>query len=206
MKREDLDWSILTGSLITLVASLVASGVLVGSGYYFQKRMALDYNRNNAQFQNISQRYLAVDEEEKLIKQFFPRFIELHKGGVIGHEQRLNWIEVLRESGEEIRLPSLTYEIRSQGPYLPEFTVSLGRYQLYSSEMTLNMQLLHEGDMISLFEFLDKKAAGAFTVSSCRFARLGQAIDMDPAHGNVVTRCDLNWFTINLSDGTEIKV
>jgi hypothetical protein len=29
---------------------------------------------------------------------------------------------------------------------------------------------------------------------------------MNPRIGNIITRCDLNWFTIKLADGTEIKV
>ncbi|MBI2969376.1 MAG: hypothetical protein HYY36_01380 [Gammaproteobacteria bacterium] len=206
MKRDDLDWSILAGALATLVVSLVVGGVLVAGSHYFQKKMALEYNRNNAQFQAISQRYLAVDEEEKLIKKFFPNFIGLYNGGVIGHEQRLNWIEVLRASGDDIGLPSLTYEIKSQSPYLPDFSVSLGRFQLYSSQMTLNMQLLHEGDMISLFDLLDHRAAGVFSVSACKFTRAGRVLDMNPSRGNVFGRCELNWFTINLSDGSEIRV
>ena len=206
MKREDLDWPVLTGALVTLLVSVVVSGALIGGGFYFQKQMLLDFTRNNAQFQAISQRYLAVDEEEKLIRKFYPRFIELYNKGIIGKEQRLNWLEVLRESGDRIRLPSLSYEIKSQEVYAPQFSASLGRYQLFSSKMALTMQMLHEGDMVSLFQLLDAHAAGAYSVTECRFSKATPEIDMNPVKGNIVTKCDLNWFTIKLSDGTEIKV
>ena len=96
MKREDLDWSQIRGALITLVLSVSICGALVWSSYYFRDKMRLEFNRNNAQFQNISNRYLAVDEEEKLIRHFYPRFLELFARGVIGKEQRLGWIETLR--------------------------------------------------------------------------------------------------------------
>lgn len=206
MKREDINWSILTGSLITLVVSIVLIGLLIGGSFYFQKQMVLEFNRNNAEFQAISQRYLAIDEEEKLIKNFYPRFIDLYNNGVIGREQRLNWIEVLRESGEKIRLLSLNYEIQSQSVYAPEFAATLGRYQLYTSQMTLNLQLLHEGDLLKLFESLDAKATGAYSVAECEFTKVSQLIEMNPGKGNISTKCNLNWFTIKLADGTEIKV
>ena len=206
MKREDIDWSILTGALITLTASLLVGGLIIGLSYYFENRMELEFNTNNAKFQEISRRYLSVDEEEKLIKKFYPRFVDLYNEGVIGREQRLNWLEVLRAVGEHKRLPGLNYEIKSQSVYSPQFPAVLGRYQLYSSDMSLNMQLLHEVDLLDVLEFMDKNTQGLYSVSECRFSRAGQEITMNAHTGNIVTRCDLNWFTIKLADGTEIKV
>ena len=206
MKREDLDWPVLTGSIATLLASIVVCGLLIGSSFYFQKRMALEFNLNNKQFQDISKHYLAVDEEEKVIRNYYPRFIELYNNGVIGKEQRLNWIEALRDSGDKLRLPGLNYEIKSQEVYTPEFSANLGRYQLFNSEMALNMQILHEGDLLKLFDMLDSKAAGSYSVSECKFSRVSPMIAMNPRKANILTKCDLNWFTIKLADGREIKV
>ena len=206
MKSEDIDWKVLVGALVALGVCLVLGGLMVGVSFYFEKQMELEFNRNNALFQDISRRYLSVDEEEKLIKQFYPRFVELYNAGVIGREQRLNWIESLRAVGERKRLPGLNYEIKSQSVYAPQFPAVLGRYQLYSSDMSLNMQLLHEGDLLDVLEFMDRNAQGVYSVAECRFSRAGQEITLSPRIGNLVTRCDLNWFTIKLADGTEIKV
>lgn len=206
MKPEDLDWSILVGAIVTLCVSLALGGLIVGGSFYFENKMQLDFNRNNALFQDISRRYLSVDEEEKVIKKFYPRFVELYRDGLIGREQRLNWIEVLRAVGERKRLPGLNYEIKSQNVYSPQFPAVLGRYQVYSSDMSLNMQLLHEVDLLDVLEFMERNALGVYTVSECRFSRAGQEVAMNPRIGNIVTRCDLNWFTIKLADGTEIKV
>jgi hypothetical protein len=206
MKRDDIDWPILTGSLVTLVISIVVSGLLIGGGFYFQKKMVLDFNRNNAMFQDVSRRYLAVDEEDKLIKKYYPRFIELYKDGVIGKEQRLNWIEALRDTGEKVKVPALNYEISSQSVYVPPFSASLGHYQLFDSEMTLNMQLLHEGDLLDIFEYLDRDAAGIYSVTGCRLSRASHAIDVQTTKANIMSKCELHWFTIKLADGREIKV
>ena len=205
MKREDLDWSQLRGALITLSLSAITCGLLVWGSYYFLGKMRLEFNRNNALFQNISSRYLAVDEEEKLIRRFYPRFLELQERGVIGREQRLAWIETLRDADEKIMLPSMTYEIKSQGVYLPPFSTSMGRFQVFASGMSLNMQLLHEGDLLKMFEVLDREASGTYTVSSCRLNKAASVIDPgNITRGNIIARCELNWFTINLADGSEI--
>lgn len=207
MTREDIDWSVLRGALIGFVLSAVVGGALAGGGHAFMQRKQLDFNRNNAQFQGVSGKYLAVDEEEKQIRKFFPRFLEMYRQGIIGHEERLNWIEVLRDSGERLRIPSLNYEIRSQGVFAPSFPLDMGRYQLYSSEMTLNLQALHEGDLLRLLQLLDTRAAGLYSMHACRMNKINQVIDTGSADkANIAIRCEINWFTIKLSDGTEIKV
>ncbi len=206
MKRKDIDWSILRGSLILLVVCIIiGSGIIFGS-YYFYKQMELGYRRNNAQFQSISQRYLAVDEEEKMIKQFYPRFVSLYKKGVIGKEHRLNWVEVLRKSGDKIKVPLLNYVIKSQNIYTPGFAVSLGRYQLRSSNMTLSMQLLHEGDLFFIFDELDKNAEGLYNISSCEMTASFSELKDDPKASNITAKCELQWFTISLADGRELEV
>lgn len=207
MKSEDIDWKVLRGALIGFVLSVVVGGALAGGGHLFKKSGTLYFNRNNAQFQSISGKYLAVDEEEKQIKKFFPRFLELHRGGIIGPEERLQWIETLRDAGERLRIPSLNYEIRSQAIFAPPFPLSLGRYQLYSSEMTLSLQALHEGDLLRLLQLLDTRAMGLQSMHACQMTKTGQSLDLTSgSKGNIAIQCEMNWFTLKLSDGTEIKV
>ena len=207
MKREDIDWKVLRGALIGFVLSVVVGGALAGGGHVFEKRSTLNFNRNNAQFQSISGKYLAVDEEEKQIKKFFPRFLELYHGGIIGQEERLNWIETMRDAGERLRILSLNYEIRSQATFAPSFPITLGRYQLYSSEMTLSLQALHEGDLLRLLQLLDTRAMGLYSLHACSVSRTGQAIDTSGGdRSNIAVQCEMNWFSVKLADGTEIKV
>ncbi len=206
MNNKHIDWSIIRGSLIGLIISLLLGGLLIGSSFYFKEQMKKEYVRNNAGFQSISQRYLAVDEEEKLIRKFYPSFIKLYNQGVIGKEHRLNWIEVLRSAGEAIMLPSLSYEIKSQNIYTPAFSVNLGRYRIFSSEMTLDMQLLHEGDLFSLLESLDKNAKGLYSMSRCSMDNRLPGITEAISAANIGVKCDVIWFTIKLADGTELQV
>ena len=206
MKRSDIDWTILRGAIITCVVSVLLSSLLIGSCYYFRQRMRLEFNANNSQFQNISRRYLAVDEEEKLIKDYYPRFIALYNKGVIGQERRLDWIEVLRKTGDVLKLPALNYEIKSQSLYVPPYAATLGKFKLYDSGMSLNASLAHEVDLLRIFEYLDRNAAGSYTAAECRMQRMTENIDPALIRANISAKCDLMWFTIRLSDGKEIKI
>ena len=206
MKREDIDWSVIKGTLYGLVVSLVIASSLVGGSYYFEKEMGMDYTRNNTIFRSISQRYLAVDEEEKLIQTYYPKFLELYAAGVIGREQRLDWIEVLRSAGEELKIPSLSYEIQSQKIFIPSYGVDTGKYQIYMSNMKLNIRLSHEGELFRLFELLDRKAKGRYSISSCQLNNTAKFVMDNPLSANVTAECNLEWYTVKLSDGRDIEV
>ena len=206
MKRSDIDWSVLRGSLILFFLCLIISACLLTGSYYFKDNMHKEYVRNNAMFRLVSNKYFAVDEEEKLIKKFYPLFVDLYNEGVIGRERRLNWIEMLRKAGEEIKIPGLSYEIESQEVYKPGFSVKLGQYKLYRSVMNLNMQLLHEGDLFRLFQALDNNALGSYNVSNCRIAAKGKEISDNTEIGNLTVSCELSWYTIKLANGKELKV
>ena len=206
MKRSDIDWPELRGAIVIFTICLLLSASMLAGSFYFKSQMHKEYELNNANFRSVSNKYFAVDEEEKLIRKFYPLFIDLYNNGVIGKEQRLNWIEVLRNAGEEIKIPGMSYEIRTQETYKPGFKIKLRKYKLFRSVMNLNMQLLHEGDLFRLFEILDKNAHGSYNVSNCTMSSKGREINESAEGSNITVRCELTWHTIKLKSGKELKV
>jgi len=131
MKRDDLDWSVIKlHSIIFALVLLLSAGLIFGS-WTFKEDMLHEYKRNKARFTSISQKYLAVDEDERIIRQYYPEFIALYKKGIVGREHRLNWIEILRASSERIKLPGLTYGVSPQEKYDPGFNINLGKFAEY---------------------------------------------------------------------------
>lgn len=206
MHRKDIDWKIIRGALVILVLSIIVSSSLVAGSYYFKQRMDKEFIRNDAIFKNISQRYLAIDEQAKRIEKYFPKFIELYHHGVIGEEQRLNWIEVLQKAEKRLKLPGLSYTINSQKSYTPSYSITMGSYKLYESQMTLNIQMLHEEDFFRLLDVLNKEAKGAYNLTSCDFDVAAKGIVEKPEAKNIRASCELEWYTIKLANGNKIKI
>src|SRR5690554_5866304 len=102
MKPEKVDWSVLRVPIMVFVICLILSGSMIGGTWYFKDQMFRRYNVDKSRFQSVSNQYLAVDQEEQLIREYYPEFVKLYNNGVIGHERRLNWIETLRASEENI--------------------------------------------------------------------------------------------------------
>lgn len=205
MKFDAIDWSVLRTSIIVLVISVaLASVVLVGS-FYFQRAMQAEYQQHQNRFLAISNRYLATDEEEWLIREYYPEFIEFYHRGVFGRERRLDWIETLKAAGEVIDIPSLRYEISSQTEYQQTLPVSMGRFKLYSSTMRISMDMLHEGDLLRLLEALNRMQSGLYTVSDCTFTQRGPIAVDSVSRGNITSTCNLHWFNVKRSDGSDIS-
>jgi hypothetical protein len=206
MKAEKIDWSVLQGAIMVFVISILICVTLIGTTWYYNERMLLEHNRQKGQFQNISNQYLAIDQEEKLIRQYYPDFIKLHNKGIIGPERRLSWIETLRNVGENIKLPVLRYGIDSQSRFVPDYPVNTGPFLIYSSPMKLNIDLLHEGDLKKLLDTLNTEAPGIYNVSKCIFRRSGE-ISTDKANkGNISAECELRWLNIKRPNGSDIDL
>ena len=205
-EKKEIDWSILKTSLILFCMCLLISISLIASSYYFNNKLEKEYANNKKVFQSISRRYLDVDQEEKLLRDFYPKFLKLYSNGAIGRERRLNWIEALREAGEKNSLPALNYAIKSQEEYKPGYQINYSGYKLYRSNMELKLGLLHEGDLFKLINYLNKTAKGIYTISECDFKLNGQEIKFDKNASNISVNCLLHWITIDLPDGKGIEL
>lgn len=203
--KAELDWLVLKGPVSAFIICLILSAALIGGTWYFEEDMLKKYNSDNDRFQAVSKQYLAVDQEEKLIRKFYPKFVELYDKGIIGQEHRLNWIETLRASGEYIKLPGLRYNISSQVAYTPDYPVNTGSFRIYSSTMKLNLDLLHEGDFRQLLTALNQHAQGTYNLSKCIFHKTNPVDLTNITRGNISAECDLNWFSIKKSDGSVIN-
>lgn len=204
MKIEYLDWSILRiPSAIFITVCLITVSIVTAS-YYYRQAMQQEYTASQSTFRNISSRYLQVDQEEMLIKKYYPEFLDLYKSGLIGKEKRLDWIESLQSISEVLEIPSLRYEISSQEPLPESLPIDTGRFRIYQSVMQVNMDMLHEIDLIRFLERINKVAQGLYTVSSCSLTRRTKDVDTTSEQANVSAECELDWYSIKTTEGHEI--
>ena len=206
MKKEDIDWSVIKGSMIMLIVCIVMCSALIAISYYYNGQSERKYKDNKNIFQSISRRYLDIDQEEKLLLEYYPKFIKLYNQGYIGSEKRLNWLEALRHSGETVDVPSLSYSIESQEEFIPAYNINYSGYKLYTSRMELVLGLLHEGDLFNLLNELDRVAEGNYTVNKCNFRMNSREIQYKKDHTNINVTCMLQWITLNLPDGKGIEI
>jgi hypothetical protein len=198
MPQSKVEWKVLRGAIGIFSICLLIGGMLLGASYHFREEMEAEYRDHHARFRDVSRKYLAVDDEERIIEHHYPVFLQLYESGILGREHRLSWLESLRSAGDRIPLPELSYRINPQTVYEPEFPVVLGAFELYVSEMDLSLGLLHEGDLLALLDTLNRNAQGLYSVSRCEAHRVNEESEFDPRRPTITAACRLSWFTIDL--------
>lgn len=200
MNLGEFDWGVLKGALALFFICTAVSVSLLSWSYYFWGKMNGDYRRQHASLMSIRSKYQTVDDEERIMESYLPRYRDLEERGIVGPEQRLNWVEALRDASAQVKLPSLRYSIDAQAPYEADFPLTTGEFGIFASKMTLDLGLLHEGDLPAVLMELDRYAAGHYSVASCDIQRKGREFGRSAREANLQAICDLNWFTIRPPD------
>ncbi len=206
MPVSKADFSLLRGAIGTFVICLIFGAILVSASVYFRDEMAAEYRNYHSRFRDVSRKYLAVDDEERIISESYPVFVRLYESGILGAEHRLSWVETLRGAGEKIRLPSLNYRIDSQREYEPDFAIKSGAFEINVSRMELRAGLLHEGDLFRLFDALNRDANGLYTVSRCDIARTADDASVSGVEATINATCTLDWLTVDLRGERELSL
>ncbi|WP_425254282.1 hypothetical protein ACPJXG_11265 [Janthinobacterium sp. NFX145] len=134
-----------------------------------------------------------AEAEKQEIRAYEPQFLALRQRGLIGEENRLAWIDAIRRSQEQRKLLPISYDISPQQGLQVPLPMVMGQYHLRGSRMRLQMDLLHEMDLLNLFD--DLRQAGYFAVQECTLKRHGAAGgEAAPALG---AECELLWLTVN---------
>ncbi|MEF8725218.1 MAG: hypothetical protein V5B30_22600 [Candidatus Accumulibacter delftensis] len=147
-----------------------------------------------AQFAEADGKLRQVRNEESEVKQKSIIFKQLQERGIIGDEQRLDWVELLKEIRDQHRLIDLRYEIAPQRMLEGQ----LGNdFVFFASSMKLELKLLHEEDLIRLLDDLRRQAKALIRVKSCRIERLPATGEQrGGGRANLLADCEIEWLTL----------
>lgn len=203
MKRFNIDWRYMRSTVIFVTVCLSICALLVGvtQSYYLviNKRHIAQRNVYN-QFQ---QQYQAAIDDKRLLRENLVPYKRLVKQGLIGKEHRLYWVEALRNIAEELKLKKVTYRIEPQQSFLADYLTDIGEISVFASPMYIQMDLLHEGDLLYLIDELNSKAPGSFHVNSCKLKRVQNKFILHPSNTNMLAECKLDWFTLKAPGSQE---
>lgn len=163
-------------------------------------RKQLDaYHATVATDKDIEAKLRRARDEEAEIKQKIAKFAELQARGIIGPEQRLLWVERIRQLRDGLKLFDLQYEIAPQRALdVATAPGSSGSFDFLASTMRLEMQLLHEGDLLGFIDKLRASVPAFVRVRECRMVRTETVTeDGAAARPELKADCLLDWITID---------
>lgn len=199
MKFSKSDFSLMRWSILAIVASLLASATaLYISGEYAQKTQK-DLRTAQSQLNDARNRLNTAIEDQKNMAIYADEYGALLEQKTIGDDRRLDWMEGLEKIRQQNLVIDFRYNIGPQKIYAPQPAIDGGNYEMHYSEMKLQLDLLHEGQLLDFFNALRKQIKGNYQIEGCTLERAA-ASDRDDTAATVATHvkaeCNGGWVTL----------
>lgn len=178
---------------LLLVAGLLAWNTQSDAAQAERERSAAIAARNQ-----IDQRLRQVANEEQEIKERAHLLQRLQGTGIAGEERRLDWMELLRDTQRDLRLPGMKYEFGVQT------TLDGGKLATdgwYASPLRIQFRLLHEGDLLNFLARIQKDASALVIVRACKLGPLPGQSDTRATMAQLGAECEMQWLTVRRPPG-----
>lgn len=198
MKLTQRDFRKLLPPLAATLALFVAAGTLAWWSHAETGGATQERDRAAEGKTRIEARLRQFHSEESDLKERSALLKRLQDSGILGEEHRLDWMEQLRNTQRDLRLPGLKYEFAAQTP-LNRTTPS--GYAWFNSPLRLQLRLLHEGDLLNTLERIQQEARAMVIVRSCRLAPPATTSERRESIAPLNADCDMDWLTARQPSG-----
>ena len=179
---------------------MLAAWSIADGGIDRARQARLAHETAKSRMQLIDNKLRQVRSEAQEIRERSTLFQQLSESGISSAEKRLEWIELLGELKQQLRLPGMDYEF---GPQVAIDSVEDGCYAYHSSHLHMQLQLLHEGDLLNFTQQLQQRAQAMVLVRSCRLARTASASEADAGLPELNAECEMEWVTLRQTSGAK---
>jgi len=198
------DLQALRTPLLVLLAVVLVGALAV---YYSARFMASAQQQLTQQQNQLKEARLRLQksgDEREIILRYLDSYRQMERGGFIGEEQRINWLDGLRLANQQADLFGVDYQIGVQKAYPFAAEFNPGQLALNQSQMKLRFRLLHEEDLGRFLGALARQGAGIFTVEQCTLRRIDTrgVLRYQP---NITAECELSWITVRVGVNAEQK-
>lgn len=181
----DLKWSLGAFALSLLVS---VAAVLYSDDLLERSRTSLQAAQNQL---NAARSELESAQNDQLnMATYAIEYNALVRQKIIGNEQRLDWMEGLESLRSQGHVLDFRYTISPQQAYTPSPALDAGSFQLNRSPMTLDIDLLHEEQLLQLLTNMRKQLKGWFILDGCTLT------PPEAGNGIIKASCSGGWFTM----------
>jgi hypothetical protein len=199
MKLEAQDLKRMQWAIAFLVVMTLIGGGSVWSVQQLKKSGEKSLRDVSAERRDIQGKLARAREEQQELRDKIGRYQELKAQGLIGPEQRLDWIEIIARLKAARGIFKLDYDFAPQRPVdaamLPGGAAA-GGFEIMSSQMRLQLQLLHEGELLTFLSELRKAVPALVQVRSCTIERLAPGNTDRGKNAQLKAECILEWITL----------
>ena len=199
MKLETGDLKRGQWAIAFLVIMTVIGGGSVWSAQQLKKSEEKAFREAVAARKDIETRLARARIEERELRDKINRFQALQGRGYIGPERRLDWVETIARVKAARHIFKLDYEFSPQRPVdagiLPGGAAA-GGFEIMASQMRLQVQLLHEGELLAFLAELREAVQALVQVRSCNMERIAPGGTERTRNVQLKAECTLEWISM----------
>lgn len=183
--------------LATLLAALAAGGTAVVLSQHFLGNSQQGHSAAQRQLNTARHNLSAATDDKQNMASYAQEYSMLLKRHIVGNETRLDWIDGLEQLRHRNLVMGFSYNISPQQPYKPPVPLDNGNFDLMRSNMTLNFDLLHEGQLMNFFDALRSSISGWFILDGCAITRTDTTGNGEPGTvPQLKAECSGGWLTL----------
>jgi len=196
MKFSTKDLPHIRGLLIMLALALILGAVLIYVSDGVLTKAQQSKILADREWSEALRKLERTKNEQEDLQGYYHQYQNLVEQNVIGQERRLDWIETIEKIRNQLNIFSVKYKLEPQETLNLENNSTSNSFDLHRSNMTLDISLLHEGQLLNFFDALSEEAKGMYLLESCTLTRndLVRQLRFIP---NLQAECTLGWITLN---------
>ena len=149
-----------------------------------------------AQRAEVQAKLASATEEEREIKANLQQYQALAARGIIGEEKRLDLVDIITAIKNERRLFNISYSIEPQRALDYHGFAAGGGVNFVASRVKMDIQLLHEEDLLNFIDDLNKRGKSYLSTRSCNVQRTERGSGGTTLAPRLQANCSFDLITI----------
>jgi len=193
LTREELQ-KLALPLLIAIAFAVVGAGIIYSAGEGLRMAQARLAVAQTERRQN-AERLARIAEEEREVSQKLDVYKQLKSLNILGEERRLEWADAINRIRVQRELLDVRYRVERQ-KLVTSAAGKPANVDFFASTMRVDLQLLHEEDLLRFLADLRASGNAYYAVRKCVLTRTGQAVGGTTMTPRLSAQCDIDLITI----------
>jgi hypothetical protein len=204
LKKNSIEWQPLKMPISLFFIGFIIAILIVFMSNQYYKKIQENFTRTETNLKELQKRNEESQKNLAIVKTAYPQYQNLKTLNFFDNETAsLNWVAWLKTLQEDIKISELNYEFNVQQPItIPILNKKTNGVEFFSSEIKLNIQILHLGDLFNLISGLKKyNQSPLFNLKSCDIKRkhpVNFVWQQHPGQPLLEAVCTLQWYSAKL--------
>ncbi len=189
---------------VALVLILLV-GLSAGSWYIIteeQKEIQKVESKKIEELNSLRSQVDFLRSQVKLYYLYGDKYKELVRKGIVKKKDRVFWVDSLVQMQQSLVIPNFTFKFSPETLLASKHfeNITIDKNIFYFSHLNLQMNLQHDGDLLTFLEAVNERISPLYLIDSCRTSMSLQNLEeqkeikFDHEKGNIQVECSLTIF------------